>query len=244
MNWHIAFVLILGVATGCVNVRHVAIPKVTDIGPHVVTQNKYRLTGYMVGQRNFQFGDIKDALEREYPSVFADSGIPFTIRETGNTNFDTKYGWTFLFPYLLSMGTLPMVTHSEHDTGFVIDLNDAGHARVEYEINISLDKSLTCYTPFALFCYNSQPETRGYRGFYRVNAYGGESDRLIVNRSAIGYGAAVRLKELEQAGAIKGLTDPKPIPASTTSITDVPPAPVVPASPTPSQMFELNSISL
>ena len=246
MNRHVAFALVLihGIGAGCVNVRHVAIPKVNDIGPRVVTENKYRLAGYAIGQRNYQFGDIKDFLERSYPNVFADSGIPFTIRETKRANFSTKYGWTFLFPYLLSMGTLPMVMHSEHDTGFTIDLNGAGRAHAEYEVNISMDKSLTCYTPFALLCYNGEPETHGHRGFYRVKAYGGNSNRISVNRSAIGYGAAVKLKELEQAGAIKALADSKPIPASTSSVTNVPPASAVPSVKAPSQTFELNSISL
>ena len=98
MNKGFSYLAMLMLVAGCANVRHVAIPKVNDIGPHVVTQNKCRLAGYKVGQRDIQFGDIKDSLERNYPNVFADSGIPFTIQETENVNFSTKYGWTFLFP--------------------------------------------------------------------------------------------------------------------------------------------------
>lgn len=67
---------------------------------------------------------------------------------------------------------------------------------------------------------------------------------MIVNRSAIGYGAAVKLKELEQAGAINAAIAPKPAPAT------VPPTAVVPVNAPDSaekrhpQVFELNAISL
>ena len=244
MKRHIALVFIFGTAVGCVNVRHVAIPKVNDIGFPVATQNKYRLAGYMAGQRNYEFGDIKESLERTYPNVFADDGIPFTIRETGNKNFNSKYGWTLLFPYLLSIGTLPMVLHSEHDTGFMVELDGTGKIHAEYEVNISKDEALTCYTPFALFCYNGRPETTDYRAFYKTEAYGGDSNKFRVNRSAIGYGAAVKLKELEQSGAIKEFMATKPVPASTSSITNIPSASAIPSVKGPLQMFEVDSISL
>lgn len=232
---------IIGFVVGCTNVRYSAIPKVSDIGTHVVTRDKYRLSGYMVGQRSVQFGDIKDSLERNYPNVFADNGIPFSIQETANRNFKSEYGWTFLFPYLLSIGTLPMVTHVEHDTLFTVNV---GGVNVEYEINIAMDQALTCYTPFALMCYNAPPDTYGYRGFYRVKAYGGDNDRVIANRLAIGYATAVKLKELEQNGRMTTVLEPKQVPAVTSPASETPPNASAPSGSRPAQVYEVKDITL
>lgn len=201
----VALLLLSGIFAGCLNVRYVAIPNVEDIGQDIATQYRYRLAGYKVGAKSVAYAGIKADLERFYPNVFANNGIPIVIQEVGSTNFSAKYHWTILFPYLVSFGTLPMIKHSEHDTIFAIAFKDQGYIQSKYEINIALDKALTCYTPFALLCYNNPPETHGHRAFYRVKAYGGDTERIQVNRLAIGYGAAVRLKELETAGKIDPL---------------------------------------
>ena len=47
------------------------------------------------------------------PDVFADDGKPIEICLDSTDARDSKYGWTVLFPFLLSAFTLPMWSHAE-----------------------------------------------------------------------------------------------------------------------------------
>ena len=179
-------------------------------------------------------------MEHDYPDVFADNGIPFTIVETGRSNEDIKYSWT-AFLFLGSAGTLPVVTQTEHDTSFVVSLGGTGGVQAKYDIGFSYSSAVAFFTPFPLFFFRDPLDTRGYRGFCKSDA--SDTEKVKANRSAIGYGTAVRLKELERDGMIKAEIAPKPIRVT------IPPAAVIPSSmpipsATSSQVFEVDAITL
>ena len=208
MSRFVCLCLVLGFAAGCVNVRYSAIPKVNCSDANISTKFRYRLSSYLNANGEpisfDQFDENKEFLENHYPNVFADNGIPIVIGETEQRNVEVNYAMTCLFPCLLSAMTLPGIMEEVHDTGFFVKHPDAEDCRGDYEIHFEKGTSVTVFTPLACFFWNGTPEMNGYRGFYKTVFNEGvtDSNRLEIARLAIGYGAAVKLKGLEEAGRI------------------------------------------
>ena len=260
--------MMLLLVVGCANTRYVAIPKVNDNGVSVETQYKYRLSDYKVKSKSVKFDTIKNSLERNFPNVFSDDGIPVAISENNVREFKQNYQWTALL-FLGSAFTLPIVTEDEKQKEFHVEvLNNEGE-KGNYDIYFGKGSAISFFSPLGCLFWNGTPDGEGYR-CYSETVFNEAQDsdcRFEVNRLAIGYGAAVKLKELEIAGKIdpeKLKRQPSPVvqpsiqpavvkqpevssPASDVKV--VPDKAIAPVSPTPAvsnpvQMFEMESISL
>lgn len=256
--------LLLG-SVGCTMVRYTAIPKVNSDAVLHNMKFRYRLAGYKVGTTSHDFDQVKQTMEREYPSVFADDGIPFVLLES-RTRREENYGWTALL-CLCSAFTLPMVMEDKKDCRYVVQIGEISFA--EYDIRYEKGSSVTLFSPLGAFFWHGEPDMGGYKGFYGsfFNEKVDADNKYEINRRAIAYGAAVKLRELEIAGKI----DPEKIKRKPLSVAQPPTQPVVvkhhkasssdsdvkvepdnaiaPVSPASAasnsvQMFEVDSISL
>ncbi len=170
---------------------------------------------------------MRKALESNQPRVFSANGIPIGIQIVESKNFRSSGAWSILFPYLVSLGTLPAFFHNEHDVAYAVyPLRAMDSSRSRFAMQVASDESFTFYSPFALLCFNGPPDGKGYRSFYYTAAYGGESDSLVATYAGIAYGAAVTLKEMENAGLMKS---PPAAPAAPPAAPAAPPA--APAAP-------------
>lgn len=265
---------LLALAAGCSNVRFSAVPKVENLGEPIATKYTYRLAGYKVRGKPIEFAEIKEAYEAAYPSVFSDDGFPIELHEREVRNRDADHEWTVL----LSLGSafvLPYVKNEKKDLDFDVTVLSSDSPREHCEIHIERAEAVTMFSPLGCFFWNGRPDTGGYRCFAKTVFNEGhyDSHRVEINRLAMGYGVAVRLKQLEAAGRIIPAKfkrkappvtpapgkNPLPVtkpsqpvpngskpekPASATPPAPVPPAPPVPAKVRPAQMFEVDNITL
>jgi hypothetical protein len=196
-------ILFFAFFTGCVNMRYSAIPRVENVGCSVKTKFTYRLVGYKVKGKNVEFADIKKAFEEIYPSVFSDNGLPIVIDESKVRNFESAYGWTAVLS-LFSVFTLPIVTEEKKDVEFEVAVLLSDNPTEKYDIQFGKAEAATIFSPIGCFFWNGAPESNGCQCFSKtvLNEGVNDSHRVEVNRMAIAYGAAVRLKELEDIGLI------------------------------------------
>ena len=218
----VILVCVLGVA-GCMNNRFSVVPRVRDVGTSIRTNNRYTLTGFYVGDTRKSvegngYQAMKFELERSFPDVFGDGGIPFVLRDNGFRDYHTDYGWTALI-YIFSLTTLPMIQRHEQTGFFVVEFP---HRQETFNLEIRKiwDESMTCYTPFAWLALNDPLEVEGHRSFSTIRSTtlldqekiarnwhfpkGGLSE---VERKAVAYGVVQQLHELETAGHV-----PKDVP--------------------------------
>ena len=208
----IMYVAVSVLISGCYNVRFAAIVEAPDVGPNVITKYKYRLAEYyFVKNGSFvrgSFDKLKSNLERFYPNVFSDSGIPFALYESASFDSKSKYEATMLL-YIFSCGTLPYCQHSGYREKFtVVVKNGQKSEKASITGKFLTSSALTCYTPIALACFNDPPMdygTENQRCFWNTIAYGSNKDKFKINHQAIAYGLAIRLREMELAGKVEGL---------------------------------------
>lgn len=195
----IVFFLLFGLA-GCMMVRYTAIPKVDGNSVLLNMKYRYRIVGYKVGTNWVKFDMVKQTMEREYPAVFADDGIPFVLSES-KINSEKSYLWTcFLFGF--SAFTLPGIEENKEDYRYEVQVGDVSCA--EYGIRYEKGSSITLFSPLGALFWHGEPDMGGYKGFYGsfFNEKVDADNKFEINRKAIAYGAAVKLRELEIAGKI------------------------------------------
>ena len=195
----------------------------------------------------------------QYPGVFSDNGIPFNLHEGSMENFNSRHGWTFLFPYLLSMGTLPLMQRNQWDRVYRIEFPEGNGSSQSFTSVAGTDLAFTCWTPIALFLYNGKPRTLNHKNYYTHD----KSKFSEVVQNAIAYGIAVRLREMEMSGQVPTGSVPMTQPVQAPEAVQTPKveiqvpganvprlqaAPPVPVSPQPAveepQVMELDSFQL
>lgn len=235
-------------------VRYTAIPKVDCSNMSLKTKYRYRMVGYKVGTNWHTFDQIKHAMEREYPDVFSDDGIPFVLSES-KVNSEQNYVWTAVIG-LCSAFTLPIINEHKNDYKYAVQVGDI--APSEYNIRYEKGSSVTLFSPIGALFWHGKPDMGGYKGFYGsfFNENVGADNMYAINRSAIAYGVAVKLMELEMAGKIvqeKLKRKPSPVvhPSQSTPVQkqnilpDKKPAGMpAPAVPRSIQVYEVEDISL
>lgn len=206
--------------SGCGHFRHLAISE-TQPSAGVQTKNRYRLFQFCVRQNGKyvnlnqdEFASVWEAFKSTIPNVFAEDGKPIAVYLDSTGDRNSKYGWTVLFPFLLSAFTLPMWSHNEWRSNYSIRFKRPkkveGGLRNTYTVKMEFDLNMSCYTPISLFFPYSDSRTEdGGRPFCRsgVHTMGeiDQSEKEVIINSAIAYGAACTLKQLEDDDALPDL---------------------------------------
>ena len=203
--------------SGCGHFRYLATSE-TQPSVGVQTKNRYRLFQFCVKQNGKYVNLNKQAFASAWatfkstvPNVFAEDGKPVAVYLDYTGDRQTKYGWTLLFPYLLTLGVFPMWDHHEWRSHYSIRFKKPkkveGGLRNSYSVKMERDWNMNIYGPIALcFPYGTPVPDGSGRPFYRKQTHVlGSTDtqaNAVVINSAIAYGAACTLKQLEDDGAL------------------------------------------
>lgn len=216
------FVLLAVAVAGCSHHRFMCAANVEDVGATVETKYRYRFADEQLKNDPGRFA----ALKKSYPKVFADDGIPFVasmpralggVDTSGVVAEKQSYGWTVVFPYALSLFSLPGCTTQEGHMNYVVDLVDIPDAHAEFSIAYRCDNAFALWTPSPLLFYVGSFGNLGDDSEYgKRRRFSSHSVRLVsddiigdtskmnphVNNPAYAYGLAVSLKKLEDAGLV------------------------------------------
>ena len=184
---------------GCVNRRGVITPLVPDMGPHIETRNKYRISevafrfkdGKVRTDNSAELINFYQTILKNQPGVFSEHGMPFRLTvNTSSTKHEQKGGWTFLM-FIATVGILPI--YSEYDVHIDLEISVQGDTVAPVCLHHKGASATTLFSPIAkLVAIDEYKADAGHRGFNKCTDKG----------EALAYGLAVRLKELEEAGKI------------------------------------------
>ena len=222
MKRAIVLAVIFQMLTGCVFTRYTAIPLVENNGT-LKTRHRYRLEEYRWSQADAMVSNdrrlycaslLRTTLESEYPNVFSENGIPFSITE-GEANYSQGSVIVSLGNALVFFGTLyviPRVLHDYYDIRFSLEVggNEDAHRFIDMKYENDVAASLS---PFAMFCYTDPPTVEPGKKYYYERKYGHSTDNTMymqgvtslgcdAARKALAYAIAVKLMELENSGAV------------------------------------------
>ena len=209
-------------ASGCGHFRYLATSE-TQPAAGVQTKDRYRLFQFCVMQNGKyvnlsqqKFASIWSTFKSTVPNVFAEDGKPVAVYLDYTNDRQAKYEWTFVFPYLLTLGILPMWDHQEWRSHYSIRFKkpkkvDGGLQNV-YSVKMERDWNMNIYGPIALcFPYGTPDPDDNGRTFNRkqIHVLGSTDQQAndIVVDSAIAYGAACTLKRMEDAGTLPDVWD-------------------------------------
>lgn len=210
---------------GCEHRRIMGIVNVKDIGPTIVTKNRYRLVGLKIDTKgaNYEMTSANVNWQREndwlnklievMPQVFAEDGIPVVIRQTAYPPVKS-YEWSMSCPYVISLTTLPAFVSSEYRSQWSVDVVDGPKAHAKFEWYTRNDSAFTTITPFPLLLYvgdigtpsgyeNCRKHTRHSVEFFGSTIIGAtHADSMSCIDEAMAYGIAATLKQMEDDGLI------------------------------------------
>ena len=202
VRWLISLMFIL--VSGCAQYRKIVVPEVADIGAEIKTKNKYRL---------IKPDELRSVFERVQPGVFSSDGIPFILQE-GEYRIIDEPGAAFL-PYCVLCGftmlTLPIVEWSEKSLAYTIRIGGRDGEKSVFDLRDKSDSNTSLSPLSLLFPYGEPPPISGRRLYSHrhTNCFPDQADHdrnngeiKRITDSAIAYGVAVRLKEMEDAGKI------------------------------------------
>lgn len=209
--------------SGCKHIRSATLVSVPDVGETITTKYKYCCIGtsaaaldiwrtgsdYNTGMQYF--------LKTRMPRVFSDDGIPFYIvernsrqeyrgmrRNYGSRNWG-KWGWFSL--HFFSLGIAPLCFGQTDWRRFSVVPIGEGIEPGSVECCTKYDEAMTVFSPFSILCFNASPEFSDMpQGkIFQKTIYGVVSDNEysdLTKSSAMAYGIATRLKEMEDCGSI------------------------------------------
>ena len=198
------FLIAVSLFAGCAQYRKVLVPEVPDLGPQVRTRNKYRL---------IKPDELRMAFEKSQPGVFSPDGIPFLLQD-GECRVIDSPGFAFL-PYCVVSGfsllTLPVVDWSEKSMDYTIKIGGRDGERSVFDLRDMTDSHSSLSPLSLLFPYGEPPPINGRRLYSHRHTHcfpdqsDTDRDKDEIKRmtdSALAYGVAVTLKEMEDAGKI------------------------------------------
>ena len=201
-------------SVGCINHRYAYTPLVRDYGPQIVTKHKYNVKLLMKlrsfsGAERLDDYDIMTKAVKSQPGVFSQSGLPIEVR--GNrlpSKTEMPYQGLLIVPALasfcsFSMLPLPISKEPYYDyeirfdeSSEVVSLKTRGH-----------EHGVVSWSPLALLCPISDFSPKANERSFTWSEYGVASNEAYrkqaeLSDEALIYGTAVRLKELEDSGAV------------------------------------------
>ena len=202
------------VVAGCIHQRTTVMVTVDDLGPQIVTKNKYSLV-YSDGRPSWDnFPDVTlDSLIAAQPQVFSSNGIPFTVKrewELSPKGGSAPFIIPVLVPFIIP-GCKEGVLTAE--SRYTIDVIDCPAAHATFQKKERSDSCFAILSPLPMLFYSTagsfDAEPKTNCKFTRHSyALGFTLDTESVKKnfsesqSAIAYGIAVVLKQMEESGKI------------------------------------------
>ncbi len=236
INATFVFIIAIALSLGFVGCQHTRISlmvAVDDLGPKIATQNKYKLVGIVGGlsdlrlteefnynkENSKQLAVARSILKSAQPQTFADDGIPFVIRQTGDLpqNYES-------LPIMIYTLFLPVISGAKEikPNEFIVDVLDNPDARSSFKVQGRRDIAASLLpSPVPPLCFlgdasfpNEPSQCRKFThhslGFIAdtngVLEYGDKIGSILWSscyiNNPVAYGIAVRLKQMEDAGNI------------------------------------------
>ena len=210
---------VLALACGCVSARNSAVPMVQDVGADVVTRYRYRVTRVYDGETSTALGLQTTFLAKFQPRAFSSVGIPVVLRIT-SPRLDASASWTPLLS-MCTIGAFPMLNETSYTFNCSVELFDEKDGNAPFEL-VSRQDCADTWLPTAFLLYNGTPDFDGCRVFCKHFRMSGSKNfhigpcewdmntgKLksidILMQEALAYAAAVKLKELEDAGKVEAM---------------------------------------
>ena len=197
---------------GCMHTRSTVMVTVDDLGPQIVTKNKYTLV-YGDGM-HFTFPDVTlERLIEAQPHVFCSNGIPFVVKHRVGSS-DRGKGFPFIVPIIVPF-ILPACEcdRSGCERDYTIDVLDCPDAHATFQKKSRDDVCFALLTPSPILFYptagsfDGEPKNncKFTRHFYSFGFDYSTEDAKEWNHmseDATAYGIAVLLKQMEESGKI------------------------------------------
>ena len=208
----VATLVVAGYVVGCVHDRVTLMVSVPDIGPQIVTKNKYTLV-YGDG-KHFMFSGVSlDRLIVAQPQVFGSNGIPVVVKCDRRPSSQRGSG-PFIVPMLVPFLIPGCQEGSTDESLYTIDVVDCPDARATFRKKERWDGCFAILSPLPMLFYptagsfDDEPENKCKftRHFFSLGLSSDTSlseGIISVNESATAYGIAVALKQMEESGKIK-----------------------------------------
>lgn len=217
--------MVLLCASGCQHIRDSAITSVGGDVRRIVTKNRYMLvetkhkaqsSNAEVARENLYAKTFSnDGLKKHQPDVFADDGIRFTLRTVPlYRDVANRYGWTVVFPYLLTLTALPQCQTIGSAVRYTVDVLDNPDARATFDMHSRHDQALALLTPAPMLFYMgdaSPPDGLKTPSVISAHAVSCVAFRLgmsphellqATDGAAKAYAIAALLKKMEDDGLI------------------------------------------
>lgn len=112
----------------------------------------------------YPYEDLRQMVIKKYPNVFADNPAlpPIDIIISCNNEYKERV-WTILFPYLVSLGTLPAFYRTTSDCTVEIRPTSSMMSTSSRSVRFVSDGKLTVFTPFGLIPFDSMPSDQEQR---------------------------------------------------------------------------------
>ena len=198
---------------GCSHTRSTVMVTVDDLGPQIVTKNKYTLV-YGDGAHNLRdFPDVSlEQLIAAHPHVFSSNGIPIVVKH--KSGYSSKEGGVpFVIP-LITPFILPGCAKGKLEgvSDYTIDVLDCPDAHATFQKKSRDDGCFALISPLPMLFYptagsfDGEPKNncKFTRHFYSFGIASGMDARELSHMSedATAYGIAALLKQMEDSGKI------------------------------------------
>lgn len=217
-----------GCVAGCMHQRVTQMVTVQDIGPQIVTKNKYTMVSSDgidgIHSLSAMCTDVAlDMLIAAQPQVFCSNGIPFTVKhERGLTPKSRNVPLIIpvLMPFIIPGGGKGLTTEFQ----YTIDVVDCPDAHATFRKKERSDGCFAILSPLPMLFYptagsfDDEPENNcKFTQHYYSLGFTSDTESLkkiaSASQSATAYGIAAVLKQMEESGKIK--------PANSRSVVDV-----------------------
>lgn len=185
-----------GCIAGCVHKRVATMVTVDDLGPQVVTKNRYTLVaqGKTTNEQKVRIDKCNEWLKKAQPQVFGDGGVPFHYNGIyGRVPESADLSWTVIFfPTLF----LPMCSPMICENRYAVDVVDNPGAHASFCVKTRVDTAISVLPPVPMVCYLGNADFEGEESGCRKYVYhgmgmGGCVSPLTGEGGIIGYGEAI-----------------------------------------------------
>ena len=129
----IVILVLAGYLVGCIHERVTLMVSVPDIGPQIVTKNKYTLV-YGDGMHFTFSGVTQERLIAAQPHVFCSNGIPIVVKHNNVPSLSGSKGFPFFIPVLMPF-ILPICEKGSEwgSDDYTIDVLDCPDAHATFQ---------------------------------------------------------------------------------------------------------------
>lgn len=205
--WRTALWMCASVLYGCTHGRAISIVHIPETDAGIRTEAKYSverigllLDGGSVMYLPVQYvEEFSAAAEKAYPGVFSDQGIPVAlVRTVLEEDSDNSIALWFL-----SCQILPLCIRHESRAAWEIIFNQQLKNNPSFEASVVDEYHMSTFSPFAALVPRIEAEEHEPGKVFIQDYSGIGVNAEFINKEALSYGMASRLKEAETSGEIK-----------------------------------------